>query len=376
MFFVAGYLITLNDEQSLEECIRTGSYSTILRSPRHDSWGVNHEGTFADYISMKENDRIFFFIKRKIYGCGMLKNIRGDCKYLNYISADTPHGDTDENYRNHLLEYGCSENRVFCLFEPAPVFFKEGVDMDEVLQNKNVPFRSVRTLWKLSFIKMDDEESDALFSIILKHNEAIMRKKQLHFLFDESFHISLRTKKLETYKLSYASLINSCRDGDVLKHEMAIEATLCSKLTHEDISPFGKWDYISHQVVASPFKPVDYMDKMDVFGYKYIDGYSIKSKYIIVELKKEDAPIDVIEQIMKYVDWVADEYANGDYSMIEAYIVASNFNSEIKQSVKKNCVRNYNKGFRPTKFCTWNFVKLVKYNAVENDLEFETIDIS
>lgn len=34
---------------------------------------------------------------------------------------------------------------------------------------------------------------------------------------------------------------------------------------------------------------------------------------------------DVIDQIMKYVDWINQEYAHGDYSMIEAYVVAADF---------------------------------------------------
>lgn len=373
---MAGYLITLSDEESLKECIKSGTYSAILKSPKYGKWGMNHEGTFADYFSMKENDKIFFFIHRKIYGCGRLIKIGNDCKYLNYISADEPSGDTEENYNSHLLEYGSSKNRVFCLFEPSPVFFKEGVDMDEVLQSKESPFRSVRTLWKLSFIKMDDDESDALFSIILKHNEENIENEQVQFRYDRAYHMSLQARRLDAYRLSYASLVNSCRDGNTLSHEMAIEATLCSKLIHENIMPFGKWDYISHQVVASPFKPVDYMDKMDIFGYRYISGYSIKSKYIIGELKKGPATNEVIEQIMKYVDWVSDEYANGDYSMIEAYIVASDFSEDIKQAAKEHCIRNFNKGFRPTKFCTWRFVRLVKYCAIENDLQFEIVSLS
>lgn len=28
---------------------------------------------------------------------------------------------------------------------------------------------------------------------------------------------------------------------------------------------------------------------------------------------------------MKYVDWINQEYAHGDYSMIEAYVVAADF---------------------------------------------------
>lgn len=373
---MAGYLITLSDEQSLENCIRTGTYSTILNSPRFDSWGGNHEGTFADYLSMNENDLVFFFIKRKIYGCGKLKSINGDCKFLNYQNADQPAGDTEDNYREHLLQYGSSKNRCFCLFEPAPCFFKEGVDMDEVLQSTSCPFHSVRTLWKLSFIKMDDEESDALFGIILKHNEERLHDVASHFEYDRRCHDLLREKILDSKRLTYSSIVNSCRtETGYLKHEMAIEATLCEKLTHENVAPFGKWDYISHQVAASPFKPIDYMDKMDVFGYRYIPGYKVKSRYLIAELKKDQANIDVVEQIMKYVDWVSDEYVNGDYSMIEAYIVALDFSDEIKCAVKEYCIRKFNRGFRPTQFCTWTNIKLVKYRAVENDIVFEVVDI-
>lgn len=373
---MAGYLITLNDEQSLANCIRTGSYSTILNPPRFNSWGISHEGTFADYLSMNENDLVFFFIKRKIYGCGRLINIGDDCKYLNYQNADDPSGDTDANYHDHLLQYGTSQNRCFCLFEPAPFFFKDGVDMDEVLQNTACPFHSVRTLWKLSFIKLDDDESDALFGIILKHNENHLLRNHTHFEFDSSYHASLALRRLEVYHLSYAAIINSCKSQDAsLKHEMALEAALCEKLSHEDIKPFGRWDYISHQVAASPFKPVDYMDKMDVFGYRYIPGYRVKSRYLIVELKKDAATIDVVEQIMKYIDWVADEYANGDYSMIEAYVVAFEFSDEIKHAVKEYCIRKFNKGFRPTQFCTWNRISLVKYKIIDGDIEFEVVNV-
>lgn len=373
---MAGYLITLNNEEALKDCIRTGSYSTILKQPKSNNWGLNHEGTFADYLSMNEGDRIFFFIHRKIYGCGSLVNLGDDCKYLNYISADEPQGNSPENYETHILNYGNAQNRCFCVFKPDPYFFQEGVDMDEVLQHKSCPFHSLRTLWKLSFIKLDDDESEALFEIILKHNEEGICNSKNHFEYDETNHFELLLHRLSEYRLSYASLVKSClNDDSTLRHEMAIEATLCKKLLCEDVFPFGKWDYISHQVVASPFKPIDYMDKMDVFGYRYIPGYRVKSRYLIAELKKDVATKDVVEQIMKYVDWVASEYVDGDYSMIEAFVVATDFDDEIKKSVKNNCIRNFNKGFRPTKFCTWENVKLVKYTAKADDIAFDVVQI-
>jgi len=49
---------------------------------------------------------------------------------------------------------------------------------------------------------------------------------------------------------------------------------------------------------------LEYVDKMDMFGYKYITGFrGTISKYLIIELKKEKALIEDIEHVMEYVDW-------------------------------------------------------------------------
>ena len=375
---MAGYLITLNDESSLEEIARSGFYSTIMSSPKYSSWGIPHEGTFADYLSMKAGDLVFFFVKRKIYGCGKLINIGNDCKYLNYTKAGIPNGDRTDSYETtRLIETSNSQNRCFCTFIPHPAFFKKGIDMDAILQNKDNPFRSVRTLWKVSFIKMDDDESDALFRVLMKVNEDYISDTEAQFAFDQAFHSRISRLALYEYKLQRQFLISSCKDERTnhLKHEMALEAALCEILSTENRHPFGKWDYISHQVAASPFKPIDYMDKMDIFGYRYIPGYDVKSKYLIAELKKDIASVDIVEQIMKYVDWVSNEYANKDYSMIEAFIIASDFDNEVKDLVKQHCIRNFTKGFRPTEFCVWNNLKMVKYAVKDDDLEFSIIEV-
>lgn len=154
---------------------------------------------------------------------------------------------------------------------------------------------------------------------------------------------------------------------------MAIEANLCELLIRENSSPFGKWDYISHQVVASPFKAIQYMDKMDIFGYKYIEGYNTISKYIVIEIKIDSAENDVVDQIMKYVDWIQTDYAYGDYSMIEAYIVAKDFSEEFIKYKNNKCIRYFSKGHRPTLSYTWDFVKLVKYTYENGKLQYELI---
>ena len=333
---MAGYIMTLDSEESLNQCILTGTYSTKMSQP-NGKWRTHHEGTFADYLSMKEGDYIFFFIKRKIYGIGTLIAIKDECKYLNYINANLPEEIDTTEYRNRkpLLPYGSKENRCFCIFKPNPYFFKKGVDMDDALSSNPDKFKMLRALWKLSFIKIDDEESQALVDIILKRNEENIFNGNNTFEYNNSLLRIVSDKVSEDYKL--------------------------------------KSDNVSHQVVASPFKAIDYMDKMDVFGYRYIKGYKTRSKYLIVEIKKDAAKVDVVDQIMKYVDWVQAEYAFGDYSMIQAYIVASDFSEDVISHRNKKCIRNYTKGYRPTISCEWNFVQLVKYTYVDGKLEFSII---
>src|SRR5699024_11229780 len=104
-----------------------------------------------------------------------------------------------------------------------------------------------------------------------------------------------------------------------LRHEMAIELGILDLITNNN-SVFGKWDYLSHQVIASPFKPIDYMDKMDIYGYRYIHNFDTISKYLIIEIKKDTANTNDLNQLMKYVDWVNQEESFGDYNMIEAFL--------------------------------------------------------
>lgn len=365
--------MTLDSEESLRACIKQGVYSTkFSKVPNY--WMVHHEGVFADYFSMKADDNIYFFIKRKIYGIGKLVNIQKDCKYLNYIDADLPQ-ELDENgylEKQPLLPDMTNKNRCFCIFCPSPFFFKKGVDMDEVLNSNPESFKMLRVLWKLSFIKIDDIENQALLDILLKRNELNIFSGEAVFPYNSKLYRQLCKRTLSSYRLRHSRVLAECASGDFVKHEMALEAALCDVLGRANTTPIGRWDYVSHQVVASPFKPVDYMDKMDIFGYRYITGYKTISKYLVVELKRGIAAADVIEQIMKYVDWIKSEYAHGDYSMIEAYIIAVDFPEDVVLKRNEECIRYFTKGFRPTESCRWQGVQLIKYKY-ENGLVFELV---
>lgn len=158
---------------------------------------------------------------------------------------------------------------------------------------------------------------------------------------------------------------------------MPIEGTILSDLSTNPNSIFGKWDYISHQVVASPFKPIIYMDKMDIFGYRYIPNFDTISKYLTIEIKKDSADNDTINQVMKYVDWISQEYTYGDYNMIEAFIVSYDFSDDVIEYAKNICKRNYIKIRKPYENGLWSNIRLIKYNYNElnNSLDFNEIPL-
>ncbi len=244
----------------------------------------HHEATFADYATMKEGDNVYFFIIRKIYGVGELVSVGRDCKYCNFPHAGLPQNFEYNSIRNTLLwnEGNFNNNqRWICLFKPAPYFFRNGIDMDDILSSNPDSFRMLRAFWKVSFIKFDDEENQAFRDALLKFNQDALTNNHNDVLFNSNFsemHERLRNDfELENYLLDVGPILESCSENNKLKHEMAIEAGLLYQLSN-DHNPteliFGRWDYLSHQVIALPFKPIDYMDKMDVFGYSYITGYN------------------------------------------------------------------------------------------------------
>ncbi len=376
---MTGYIFNLNNADSLQYMMQNGVYSTIMKLPESAYWRPNHEGTFADYITMSEGDNIYFFFKRKIYGIGELTNINGDCKFLNFPSADLP---LNYNYKTLsdkmiLNESEVNENnRMLCTFKGSPHFFEKGVDMDEVLASNPRSFKMLRAFWKLSFIKIDHEENKALLDIILKNNEDNLMTSQNIVIENENIKKRIEAIAEDSYHVHADNILKHCSETDGrIGHEMALEAGTLDYIANQKSTVFGKWDYLSHQVIASPFKPIDYMDKMDIFGYRFIDGYKTISKYLVIEVKKGVADNDVITQLLKYVDWVNQEYSYGDYNMIEAYIVAFDFPNDVIKLRDDLAIRKYMKGTRPAQAMEWNNLKLIKYtfDSISKKLNFEEV---
>lgn len=370
---MAGYIFGLDSVQSLNLYTQNGVYSTKLSAPS-GTWQVHHEGTFADYATMRPGDNVYFFIKRKIYGIGKLVAVGSDCKYFNFPGAGHPQTHLYEEKRSELLwDEGIASinHRCLCLFEPDPHFFIEGIDMDDVLSSNPLAFKMLRAFWKLSFIKFDDEENQAFRDILLKRNQNVLTSPivNLSIFPFQSVHESIKDKVDKGgYSLQdgMQSVLASCQEGTTLRHEMAIEAGLLHQLAVKEAqtcSVFGMWDYLSHQVIASPLKPIDYMDKMDIFGYAYIPQFRpTQSRFLVGEIKKSSAAPTDIDQLLKYVDWVCDEYCFGDYSMIHAFLIASHFDKSVIQHKDIVGARQYTVGVRPAQSFVWSQIKLIRYS--------------
>jgi hypothetical protein len=386
---MAGFLFSIDNEDSLIDSISKGVFSTKLSKPK-ESWKTHHEGTFADYCSMREGDNVYFFIKRKIYGIGTLVNINGDCKFLNYPDSNLPVNQNFEDLEELLLyNLGIPESlnhRFVCVFKPYPVFFKNGIDMDEVLSSSPTSFKILRAFWKLSFIKFTDDENQAFKNILLRRNvdaiddlDSENRFQSNHEITHEN--IRIKTRKNQNYFISIAPFLNTITNvNGSLKHEMAIEAAIIYQLSinhFPTVNVFGNWDFLSHQVVASPFKPIDYMDKMDIFGYRYLQNQKPTIiKYLVVEIKKDNVESQDVIQLMKYVDWVKNEYTYGDYGMIKAFIVGHRFTESALMEFQTNVERRYIYGVRPSISAVWTDVKMVSYafNSQTNLLDFNIVN--
>ena len=361
---MAGYVCAigsaLNPLDVIKECAKKGIYSTFINSLASGPF----EGTLADYTSMNPDDNIYFFHQRKIYGIGKITNVGIDCKYCNF-----PESSKLEEYaytkikENLLVDYGenSPKHRWLCTFKADPYFFKDGIDMDEVLKYKPNTFKMLRAFWKLSFIKIGDEENESLKELFLLRHQEQPGESNVFQESSETHNAISNCADLQSHIINPYDLIKTLNTNGVIEHEKALEAAVIYDLCHDRIDLLSHWDYVSHQVIASPFKPVDYMDKIDVFGIRYLPNTKIPCKFLVAELKKENADCETIDQVLKYVDWVCCDYAYGNYNAIEACIIASTYDEVVSDYYNDYVRRFFTVGSHPAKNMEWNGLKLLRY---------------
>ena len=229
-------------------------------------------GNLSDslYFSMQAGDNVYFLSDRRIYGVGKLVNVGIDCKYKNFLDANIfERKEKVVEADQPLMQLG-PEYRWLCLFEPDQQFFAEGVDMDEVLSYRPSAFRMLRAFQDVTFIKIDDEENRALKECIYLKN----RDKQKYFEYSTSEHERILRFDLEKYRINPEETIikEFNYEKNEINTEMLLEAWMIDFISKNGFEG-EKYDYVTHQVIASPFKPLAYIDKMDIFAYRYLEDF-------------------------------------------------------------------------------------------------------
>lgn len=371
---MAGFIFTIKDDEkllNLTNCFLYGRYSTKFN--KEPASTAPFCGTLADYCTMNEGDNIYFFHDRKIYGIGVLKKVGIDCKIKNYLdSCKIIHKyiKLDKDYILNEKE-DLDNYHWICFFEPSPHFYKDGLDMDDILSYKPETIKGLRTMWKKSFIKIDDEENDTIKELLYLRNY----NKSSFFTFNKSRQSEIESRITDEYKISMKDVLQEYKKEDKITIESALEGGILECLAnkkHPEI--LGERNYINHQICASPFKPIDYMDRIDIFAYnsKTVCGTRIVTKYLVIELKADEADNDSVTQILKYVDFISKNYAYGDYSLIEAKIIAYDFSKVDIAKAKEISKREYLISSHPVVSRFWDNLELIKYKYTD-EFEFDLI---
>ena len=371
---MAGFIFSIYKEENIEgvkKCIKQGIYASKVPNDKLSSKENENSSNkskqvmaavLADYCSMQAGDNVYFLSDRRIYGVGKLVNVGPDCKYKNYLDANIFEKKEGVREEDQPLMKLSPEYRWLCFFKPDQHFFAEGVDMDEVLSYKPLAFRMLRAFQDVTFIKIDDEENRALKECIYLKN----REKKKYFEYNSSEHKRVLKFDLEKYLINPGETIKTEFDYD--KNEINTEMLL-EAWTIDFISKKGfegeKYNYVTHQVIASPFKPLAYIDKMDIFAYRYLEEYPDLEKpiekYMVIELKKGKATRNFPLQLMRYVDWISKEYAAGDYSLIKAVGIAKGYPKGMQKIIDEQSNRSYLSDLHPNITSQWNDLSLYEY---------------
>ncbi len=377
-----GYVFSVSKSGWAEFCendLRYGYFTPLVPELIPDSTEIKKKTTiktlsafFGDIITMSSGDNVYFLSNRKVYGVGKLICIGQDCKYDNYLGASRLLPDSTM-IQETALTTKMSRARWVLLFEHDPYFFKNGADMDDILRYRPSAFKMLRAFQGVSFIKIDDEENRALKEYISLINEKAYDDLEEHtFTYSPDVHEKLKNSDLSSYVMDISKAL---QNREHLISEMFIEATLLQTLSRKNNSVFGYWDYMTQQLIASPFKPLDYIDKIDVFGYRYSVNYhetpKLITKYLVIEIKKDKINKAAVEQTMQYVDWVCREYAAGDYSKIKAFAVGAGAVKSIDTIIKEKCQRGFIARSHPAISEQWNDFSVVDYTITDTGVIFE-----
>jgi len=376
---MAGVIINLSGAEARERYSTGGAYS--YRQARRDEgragWGTAQEMAIADYLALAAGDLVFFFENRRIFGVGRIVRMPATTRAVlcNYAASwdlsrrpGAPYLWEDEP------EDDLADHPFVVFFEPEPAWFREGIDMDEALASdthgyvKQLPFFA-----GLSFALLDDFEAAHLAALIRKANLSGEAYPEGHHSVHDRARDCLAARP-SVFDIDVDDFVRQYSEQGLLRHEALLEAWLVDAFRN-------RWGLVSgvvgrercptfvgHQIPASPFKPHEYIDRIDLLAYDIErptphSPIPVTHSYLLAELKRDAATVDDVRQTLKYVDWVAHEHQGGDYAGISAMMVSAGYPDSVRAVAHSEGRREYVRPRRPYDTNTWQSLRLVTYTV-------------
>ena len=213
--------------------------------------------TLSDLVTAEPGDNVYFFSSRKVYGIGEIVEIQNDVVVAENHSGATngkAYVQAPKDF-GPLVDDGHEEGKIqrwVIACQPAPFFFANGVNMDDLLASNEEAIKILRVFWKRSFIKFGDEENRAFKAAILRRNRDCLLQHPADgriFECDTSKSlISIRKGVVKAPDIPALLLGQRKRDGS-LRSESYLELGLLDQLAKHDAPTekgFGRADYLSH----------------------------------------------------------------------------------------------------------------------------------
>ncbi len=378
---MAGYIIQINSNDSLRLYVENGVYAVKVERPSGIQWSKDVENLYAHFLAMQAGDNIYFVSDNTIFGIGELIEVSGACKFLNFPGAARPEVFSYEAKKPELLwdkgEHSIDLRWLF-LFRPSPHFFVQGVELAEILAFNCSKFPGLRGLGDQTVMKLDHRRNQIIKDALLRKNEDVLRKPDCNGFFPARFRefhkvLAQHFEGNHDYHLDPAEILSACAKQDALNHETALTMALGYQITQGDLSTvdlFGEWDSISHQRY-NRFKLSSHREDGFMVGYRFLPGFRPTiSKYLLVKGVTGRAERASIDGVMGLVDSFNDCYVRGDYSLLEAVLVARGFSRDVIAFADARVKRNYTVGGLKSR--SWSGLRLISYsfNQEDNRVDF------
>jgi hypothetical protein len=156
-------------------------------------------------------------------------------------------------------------------------------------------------------------------------------------------------------------------DGRKVATEAALRAAILKAIADQDTSvqsicgPFGSIEWYANNV---PYHVAG--KNIDILIYHRAEQFSTalaispRVQYSVIELKRENATPEDLQQLISYCLWAGSQLAEGEIYMIKPVLVAKGFQPKVLEAIS-----HYRLGFKP--------ISLIQYKLTGGRLTFDTV---